>query len=136
MTTLAKISELIEHEEIIPAHFEKLRKEILADGILKKQISVDMKTKIILDGHHRFNVIKSLGLKKIPVAIVDYMSSDIVVIPWNENKELTKDMVLECVTKGDRFPAKTTKHMVLLGGKLKHISEIEKIVNVSLDNLR
>lgn len=137
MSALIKISSLIEHEETKPEHFLKLKNEIQRDGILKKPIAVDKNTNIILDGHHRFNAIKGLELTKIPVVFVDYNSPDVVMRPWRKSdNNLTKEMMIEKVLKGEKFPPKTTKNFVNVNGKLKHISEVEKPVNVPLEELR
>jgi ParB-like chromosome segregation protein Spo0J len=45
----------------------KLIKEIKKDGFINNPIIVDRNTRIILDGHHRFNAIKFLGLALSPV---------------------------------------------------------------------
>ncbi|MFA5747099.1 MAG: ParB N-terminal domain-containing protein [Candidatus Paceibacterota bacterium] len=56
-----------EHELIRKAHLRKLIKEIKKDGFINNPIIVDRNTRIILDGHHRFNAIKFLGLALSPV---------------------------------------------------------------------
>lgn len=136
MAIFVNLSSLIGHEETKLKQFEKLKNEIQRDGILKKPIAVDKNTNIILDGHHRFNAIRSMGLTKIPVIFVDYNSPDVVMRPWRKSDEnLTKEMMIEKVLKGEKFPPKTTKNFVKVNGKLKHISEIEKPVNVPLEEL-
>ncbi|MBD3155276.1 MAG: hypothetical protein GF368_01315 [Candidatus Aenigmarchaeota archaeon] len=108
---LVEISKLKEHEEIIPERFDELKNEILSSGFLKEPIVVDKNTNIILDGHHRFNIFKSLGYSKIAVQYVDYGNPKIVVDSWNGNLQ-TKEKVIEKVVSGEKFPPKTTKHMI------------------------
>jgi ParB-like chromosome segregation protein Spo0J len=84
---LLKLKELREHEEIEPVYLERLKKQIQDDGILKKPIVVDKNTKIILDGHFRFNALKQLGYSRIPVFSVDYNSPNILVTAWRDSNK-------------------------------------------------
>jgi len=131
-----RIEELREHEEIRPHYLEELKNEILSDGILKMPIAVDRETYIILDGHHRLHALKKIGCNKIPVILVDYQSPEIKVIPWREGERITKEIIMETALAGKRMQPKTSKHMIMIEGELKHISCIETIINVPLDELR
>ncbi len=130
------IEELREHEEIRPHYLEELKNEILSDGILKMPIAVDRNTYIILDGHHRLHALKKIGCKKIPAILVDYHSEEIQVIPWREDEKITKEMVIQTALSGKRMAPKTSKHMIMVEGELKHISCIETFINVPLDELK
>jgi len=130
------IEELKEHEEIKPEYCEALKNEILTDGILKMPIAIDKNSYIILDGHHRLQALKRIGCKKIPCVLVDYQSHEIKVIPWREGEQITKEIVIEAALSGRKMPSKTSKHMILLNGELKHISAIEMLINIPLEKLR
>lgn len=132
---LISLSTLKEHEEVEPVYLEKLRNQIKKDGVLKKPIVVDKNTKIILDGHFRFNVLKQLNYSKIPVFFVDYNSNDILVTSWREGEIVTKEDVIKAGLNGKKLPSKTSKHMIKIGNKLKHISVFEKRVNIPLKKL-
>jgi hypothetical protein len=131
-----KIDELKEHEKINPSHLKELMEEIKSDGILKKPIAVDENTKIVLDGVHRLNALKMLGCNKIPVVLVNYRSPKIKVLSWRKGEKITKKDVIIAGLTGNRLPAKTSKHMVEVNGKLKHISFLQKGVNIPLEKLR
>ncbi|MEM3727726.1 MAG: pyridoxal-phosphate dependent enzyme [Candidatus Bathyarchaeia archaeon] len=133
---LIKLERLHEHEETDPEHLEELTRQIAADKILKHPIVVDKKTNIILDGEHRFNVLKSLGCKRIPVIYVDYNSPNIVVQTWRNNYNLTKRDVIEAALSGKRFPPKSTCHMIRNSETLSHISSIEKKVDIPIEVLK
>ncbi|MFA5743061.1 MAG: ParB N-terminal domain-containing protein [Candidatus Paceibacterota bacterium] len=64
---IVKTSSLKQHEMIREDHLKELIEEIRGDGYINDPIIVDRNTKIILDGHHRFNAIKFLGLALSPV---------------------------------------------------------------------
>ena len=131
-----RIEELREHEEIRPDYLEDLKNEILSDGILKMPIAVDRDTYVILDGHHRLHALKRIGCKRIPVVLVDYQSPSIQVLGWREGEWVTKERILETALSGGRMPSKTSKHMIFLNGELKHISAIETVINIPLEELK
>jgi ParB-like chromosome segregation protein Spo0J len=131
-----ELEALKEHEEIRPDYLEQLKNEILSDGILKMPIAVDKKTYIILDGHHRLHALKKIGCKKIPVILFDYQSPEIEVIPWREDETITKEMIIEAALAGRRMPPKTSKHMILIKGELRHISILERDINIPLEKLK
>jgi L-serine kinase (ADP) len=58
---------LKQHEQIRKRHMRMLLKQIKIDGYLDNPLIVDKKTMIILDGHHRYNALKSLGMASSPV---------------------------------------------------------------------
>jgi len=130
------IRELKGHETINPVYLETLRKQIEADGVLKRPIAVDQATHVVLDGHHRLEALKKLGCSKIPVYFVDYESPLIEVHPWREGERVSKEMVIQAGLTGHTLPPKTTRHMVRLSQRLVHISHIQKIINVPLEKLR
>lgn len=64
---LIDLSVLKQHERTNRKHVLELIEQIESDGHVKDPIIVDKNTMIILDGHHRFNALKWLGLKRVPV---------------------------------------------------------------------
>ena len=68
--------------------------------------------------------------------LVDYQSPEIEVIPWREGEKITKEMIIDTALTGKRMRPKTSRHMILVEGQLKHISCIETIINVPLDELK
>jgi hypothetical protein len=131
-----EIEDLKEHEEIRPDYLEELKNEILFDGILKMPIAVNKTTNIILDGHHRLHALKKIGCKRIPVILFDYQSPEIEVLPHRHGEVVTKEMIIQTALTGRRMPPKTSKHMILIEGELKHISILERFINVPLEKLK
>jgi hypothetical protein len=134
--TLIELEKLRPHEKVDLQHLKELRDEIKSDRVLKFAIAVDKDTNIILDGHHRFNALKELGCKRIPVVFVDYHSPHVTVRAWRNGGKVTKEMVIEAGLSNNKLPPKTSKHMVRINGEVKHISAIEKNVNFPLKKLR
>lgn len=69
---LLPLRELIPHEEIIPRRIVELRKNIIEDKVIKRPIIVEEKTLTIIDGHHRYMVLRSIGAKLAPVILAKY----------------------------------------------------------------
>jgi len=133
---LIELEKLREHEGVNPKYLEELKEEIKSDGVLKFAIAVDKNTNVILDGHHRFNALRKLECKKIPVVFVDYGSPDIVVKNGKTNEELTKSIIIQAGFTQKKLPPKATNHMIRFHDGLKHISVIEKRVDISLEKLK
>jgi len=117
---LLKIDGLKPHEQIQFDHLHKLKKEILEDGFLEKPIIVDINTKVILDGHHRFNIIRELGLKLISIWLINYQSEEVQVIAWKKGENVTKEDVLRAGLTGKLLKPKTSRHKL----KIRRIKKV------------
>jgi ParB-like chromosome segregation protein Spo0J len=130
------IDKLKEHEDTDAKHFKELTKEIKSDGILKRPIAIDRNTNVVLDGEHRLRILKEMGYDKIPAVFVDYSSPKIMVLPWRRGEKITKDAVIKAGLTGEKMPPRTSKHMIEVNGRLKHISFLERRVNIPLEKLK
>lgn len=110
---LASLSLLKPHEEVDSGHLSRLFDEIVGDGVLKYPLLVEASTLVILDGHHRFEVLKRLGARYVPVFLVDYGSERVVVGSWRSGVRVSKEMVLEAGLRGRRLPCKTSRHVLV-----------------------
>ncbi|MBS7609875.1 ParB N-terminal domain-containing protein [Candidatus Bathyarchaeota archaeon] len=133
---IVSIDELKGHEDIEPTYLDSLTAEIEADGILKKPIVADERTGVILDGHHRVAALRKLGCSKVPVCFVDYNSPKIIVQPGRAGETMSKDIVLKAGLSGVLLPPKSSRHMIRFSKEMRHISYIEKEVNVPLEYLK
>lgn len=133
---LVELGKLKPHEGVDSAHLKELKEEIESDGILKFAIAVDKDRNIILDGHHRVAALKELVCTRIPVVFVDYSSPYIEVQSRRNPVQLTKEEIIEAGVGLKKLPPKTSRHMIRIGGVLKHISAIEKRVDIPLEKLR
>lgn len=101
---------LKQHEEVENDHLLTLLEQIRRDGFIDVPLVVDKNTGVILDGHHRFNVIKQLGFSHSPCLLVDYQSPEIEVTAWREGQKVSKSKVLEAGMSGRLLKPKTSKH--------------------------
>jgi glutaredoxin-related protein len=68
---LLSIDKLKPHEKGLPMYLELLKRDILKDRVLKYPVIADEKTHVILDGMHRWLVLKNLGYLQIPALLID-----------------------------------------------------------------
>ncbi|MCL7383445.1 MAG: transcriptional regulator [Thaumarchaeota archaeon] len=100
------------HEEVCRDYLLKLYDEIVGDKVLKKPLLVEDRYYIVLDGHHRYAVLKMLGARVAPVFLVDYSSSLVEVYSWREDWNVTKEMVINAGLTESKLPYKTSRHIL------------------------
>lgn len=102
------------HEETQPSLLERVTEQILADGYVKKPILVADKVWVILDGHHRYEALRRLGCRRVPVYVVDYFSEvvELGLWPTAREKNVRKEDVIERGRAGLLYTPKTTRHTV------------------------
>lgn len=108
---LISIDFLIPHEEVLLN-----KKEILKNNLKYKDQSVIIssiivchKSFVIIDGHHRFTALKELGVKKIPVTLINYFNKD---IRTTDNNSILKEDLIRNAKKNKLYSPKSTKHSV------------------------
>lgn len=103
-----------QHERTRKGHLKKLTERIKNDGYLNNPIVVDKNTMVLLDGHHRLNALKILGLMLIPVHFVDYKNKSVRVSSWKKGKTVTKPEVIKAGLSGELLNPKTSRHFIPL----------------------
>lgn len=98
------------HEQVDEDRLERLAREIASDRVLREPVLVDGRSLVILDGHHRVQVLRSLGCTLIPVYLVDYGSPAVQVRSWREGVRVDKDIVLQRGLSQTPFPPRTSRH--------------------------
>jgi len=73
---LLYIDDVVPHEDIDPIHSSRVLGSISVDEALRKPIIVEKNRLIVIDGHHRLNALKSLGIKVVPAYLADYRDID------------------------------------------------------------
>lgn len=123
---IVPIDKLKPHEKIDERHLECLMDIIVRDGVLIKPLLVDAKTMIILDGHHRYEILKRLGKKYVPVLLVDYDSDIVDVSSWRRDWRVSKELVRKAGLSGKLLPPKTSRHILKI--KLPNVNmPLEKL---------
>jgi len=129
------IKRLKEHEQTTDERIKSLSDEIERDGVLKRAIAVDIKTNVILDGHHRLCALLKLNCTRIPIVYLNYDDPSIRVLPWRKGESVNKEIVRKAGLSGKKLPPKTTKHVIEVGNEIHHIEYAEIICNTPLKRL-
>ncbi|HLI46443.1 MAG TPA: ParB N-terminal domain-containing protein [Geobacterales bacterium] len=80
--TLMPIQELVPHEEVNEIHLNELVFLLKSDPFLNDPIIVDERSHVVLDGMHRLEALKKLGLRFAPCMLVNYNDERIQVDKW------------------------------------------------------
>lgn len=86
-----------------------LQDKIVSEGIWTKPVALDNEHGLVLDGHHRVQVARALGLERIPA--VKYSYAEVKV--WSLRPgtyDFTWETVVERALRGQTYPYKTVKH--------------------------
>lgn len=106
--------EMIDTDKLkhIEQHNNKRVKELLSkiksEGVWTKPLYIEKNHNLTLDGQHRLEVAKKLGLKKVPCQLFDYQNVKV----WSLRKEeiVNPEEVIKRVDEGNIYPYKTVKH--------------------------
>ncbi len=87
---------------------EWLRLKILRDAVWTRPLALEQSNHLVLDGQHRMEVARQLGLVRVPAVLFEYSTVPIrslrkqYCFDWRE--------VMTRALKGDPYPYKTVKH--------------------------
>lgn len=107
---LIDVHKLRPHEEVDPINLDMLATKINREGYWFIPVLIDQETKIIMDGHHRYNFALQAGLSVIPCYQLSYSSGKVKVFDWVSGEPFSNTKIIEKVNSGSVFPAKTTRH--------------------------
>lgn len=91
-----------------------LTRKIQKEGVWKIPIALDEQYDLVLDGQHRMEVAKELGLKWVPAVRYNYAS--IKISSLRANYSFDWEIVTERALAGNIYPYKTVKHFFPDGG--------------------
>ncbi|MFB6346272.1 MAG: ParB N-terminal domain-containing protein [bacterium] len=106
---------LSSHEQIMPERVREVMQDIEREGTLNVPLLVDRSTRVILDGHHRYNALQKLGAKRIPCLEIKYLNNQEIKLEPGPNcplDTLNREDVLEMGQSDSLFPPKSTRHRV------------------------
>jgi hypothetical protein len=87
---------------------EWLTRKMLAEGLWTKPVALDDEHDLVLDGQHRMEAAKRLGLKWVPA--IRYVYADIDVWSLRPRHEFDWKRVTERALAAEPYPYKTVKH--------------------------
>lgn len=125
------------HEEVVEERLNSFLKYLksLEGEILVSSIIVCHKSMIIIDGHHRYQALKQLGIKKIPVTFINYQSPNIKAY---FDDRIFKSEIIKTVSIGKLLPPKSTKHVIWDDNKKNYVPilMLSSIWNFNINEIR
>ncbi len=112
---LLPISTLLPHEEVDPKTVGTVEEGIRQEGAVLEPILVAEGSFVVLNGHHRLEVLRRLGARCAPAWIVDYHLPTITVDLWPGTaieSVPSKKEIEERAKRGLLYPPKTSRHKV------------------------
>ncbi|MBN2122085.1 hypothetical protein JW721_03445 [Candidatus Micrarchaeota archaeon] len=82
MLEITGMDSLHPHEQTIPANLRRLQEAMFNLGRLVDPLVIDRKTGVILDGNHRYLVLRNMEIPNAVVQPVDYFSDKIGLGTW------------------------------------------------------
>jgi hypothetical protein len=110
---LVPIRRLRPHEEVDPEKLQEVEREIRQAGEVREPVLVADSTYVILNGHHRVEALRRLGVLRVPAWVVDYGHPSVVVDPYPGSsfpEPPTKEDILRRAREGRLYPPKTSRH--------------------------
>jgi cysteine desulfurase/selenocysteine lyase len=112
--SLMPLDALRPHERIDPDHTRKIINKVRSLEGVPHPLLVDGTSGVILDGHHRYEAARHLGINAIPCLRVDYLNDrSVTVVSLRDDIEVTKDTIIAAGMSGSLFPPKTSRHALL-----------------------
>ncbi|WP_336750066.1 ParB N-terminal domain-containing protein [Pantoea vagans] len=124
---LEEVVSLQQSEEVSQEGVKALTDAIREEGVWTTIIPAEMTSGWVMDGNHRLNAAKYLGLKYVPVVRLSYNDPRVSVLRWDNDQPYPLDQVEREAQRGLMLPYKTTRHRFI--PLLPHVS-------VPLDALR
>jgi hypothetical protein len=101
---------LLPHEHHDPDRARDLADEIRASGIWAKPLLIEAKHLIILDGHHRREAARRLGLEVVPVLLISYDDPRLTLTAWRPGQVWSREEVIDRALTRNLCPIKSTRH--------------------------
>ncbi len=118
---------LRQSEEVSREAVKTLSDIIMGEGVWTTVIPAEMASSWVMDGNHRLNVARYLGLKYLPVVRLSYEDPRVSVLRWDNDKPYPLDQIDHRVKSGLLLPFKTTRH---------RFDPLLPVVEIPLDVLR
>jgi len=108
---ICNVNDIHPHEHILKERSDGLESYLksLHPWIIIPSILVCHKTNVIIDGHHRYYVLKKLNFKQMPITKIDYDNENIATHMIKE-KGLNKEDIINTALKKKLLMPKSTLH--------------------------
>jgi len=107
-----------------------LKDKILEEGIWKVPLKVEKDLNLVMDGQHRMEVAKEIGLSVVPCLVYSY--KEVKVWSLRKSYEVNADLIVERVLNNNIYPYKTAKHAFPDGSDLTCEFTLEELTNIEV----
>jgi hypothetical protein len=114
---LIKVSTLLHIEDYSRKKVSRLKRKILEEGVWTAPLKVDIDNNLVMDGQHRMEVAKELGLSHVPC--LKYHYHEVEVWSLRKDQNVDRNLIVNKALSGDIYPYKTAKHKFPDGGYKK-----------------
>lgn len=97
-------------EAVDPAAVVSLSRSISRSGIWSTALPVEAETGYVMDGNHRLEVGRELGLRMLPCIRLHYLDVRVSVSEWKSGKPFDRLELMRLARTGRILPYKTTRH--------------------------
>lgn len=107
---LRPLSALVPTEMVDADSCRRLARDIVRQGCWTHPVPIDAATGLIMDGNHRFQVARELGLSVLPCVPLQYGHADVQVTHWASGQPFAIETIVGLLGSGALLPYKTTRH--------------------------
>ena len=135
---LIPLKDLVPHEEHYPKKSSEISKYLMLGPIYNlAPIIIDQKTKMIIDGHHRFQALIEAKKSFAPCVLINYQKKEVFVFKKAIGGQLIdKNEILSKAFEKKLYPQKFTCHAIEISqGEFVHISKLVNPTEVPLQEL-
>jgi hypothetical protein len=97
-------------EEVDDAHVQRLAEEVRRSGTWLSPLPVEADSGLVMDGNHRLQVARLLGLRRLPCIPLRYGDERLRVRCWKTGRPFSLDELRGIVALPAVLPYKTTRH--------------------------
>ena len=97
-------------EEVDVDHVRQLAEQVRMSGHWLAPLPVEAASGLVMDGNHRLQVARLLGLRRLPCIPLRYDDRRLCVQCWKTGRPFSLDELQAIVTVSALLPYKTTRH--------------------------
>ncbi len=97
-------------EEVDVDHVRQLAEQVRSSGHWLAPLPVEAASGLVMDGNHRLQVARLLGLRRLPCIPLRYDDQRLCVQCWKTGRPFSLDELQAIVTVSAVLPYKTTRH--------------------------
>ena len=125
---LIKTTDLKHIEDFGKKRVKWLREKILEEGVWKVPLKVEIDLNLVMDGQHRMEVAKEIGLSVVPCLVYSY--EEVEVWSLRKNYEVNAELIIGRVLNNNIYPYKTAKHAFPDGSDLTCEFTLDELKNI------